>query len=185
MEIKFSIEDHIGIIEYERLSMVFIQGILDSRLSELISFGKLEANNDREVGQLKVEENREFLALFYPETPIIDSTIVRTKDGVVSIVNYSLDCKKSKKIASRQSAELELKFQEDVPSSELIDIIGSEFAVVDVRAYDLLDSLNSLPGFDLESLFATTRYANFLHLYKGLTERKSLKLAKERYISSI
>lgn len=174
--VKRSIEDKFVVWEYERLCILGLIGRLETPLERLNEY---ELNI--EFAPVKKEfangRTRDFLAGFCFD-PLVDVTIVKTQNDS-SIVTYSLDKKRSKKLVD----ELVQKsgFIPYEPEENFIEVIEYDIELLETETYEICKKISQLANMSFENTFGMIRYANFLHRYKGFSMHDSLEEASKKF----
>jgi len=175
MSVKRSIEDKIVTWEYEQFCSHGILGRLEMELEEL---SRLYSYSTIEFAPVKKEVGRDFLAAFCFK-PIVDFTLVRTRDGEASIVTYSLNKNGSKQLMKDIVNKSQFSVYE--PDQEFIRTIEGEIKLLETQTYNSCKLIAGMLKEDLEKVVGAVRYSNFLNRYKGFSEPESMRVAIEKF----
>ena len=176
MELERVVEDKIVIWSYDKLCVLASIGNLQIQLEDIEKMFK-----DFEIEFAPVQKRgfrTDFLAAFYFSPPI-DVTLKRKIiDGETSIVTYSLNIGKSKQII--EQVEKRCGFVSFNPTEEFIQTLEPEINMVETVAYTSCQKIARALNTDLERVFATVRYSNFL-TYTGMSEENTLRLVGKKF----
>jgi len=165
------------ILEYESLVVAGLKGTLERPLNhtrELI-FDYLEL----EVAPLMNEPKRDFLALFQSDSPVVDLTFDQYKSNETAFVGYSLN--KAKLLQIIESCARGIGFVPDRDINQGFKRnLNLEFTI-DRNTYDQCVYIAEILREDLEKVFATVRYANFLAQYHDYTRDQAELLASRKF----
>ncbi|MFH1802055.1 MAG: hypothetical protein ABH864_01230 [archaeon] len=168
------------VLWHKGLVMVGVRGMFSGELGEI---GALFGQEGFGVSQVVKQPERDFLAVFATEQPIVDFTVDLYGSGASAIVAWSLDVDRVVPLIERVV---------DSPSFSLDSVLDPGFArtlqsefVMECAAYEMCEVASRQSGIGFDDLFATIRYGNFLYQYRGVPEEGALQLAGEKYGCSL
>ncbi|MBW2981418.1 hypothetical protein KY343_00930 [Candidatus Woesearchaeota archaeon] len=160
-------------LQYEKLSVRCVQGMLGISLDEL---AKLYADDLIEFAPVKKENNRHFLAGMYIESPV-DVTVDKYFDNRSSIVAASLDHDRSKEVVYDIAEKS--GFYAAKPEQSFIGSMNQTMPL-EIKTYEISKILE-VAGASLEKWWGLYHYINLLIQYKGLPEDEATRKAVDRF----
>lgn len=174
MIVEHSRKGKLAVLRYESFHVTALLGSWNSgqALEEVpFLYGK-----DVDFGNILAEPQRLFLAGFKTE-PAVDITFVSAKDGLGSIVAYSLSDEEPERLVRIPEHSL---FSASEPSQEFIGGLEYELIGVQSKTYEMCKQA-ALSGIDFQNFFGAVHYTNFLANYKGVRNDDAYRHAVKLY----
>ncbi|MBU0906855.1 MAG: hypothetical protein KKD18_06345 [Nanoarchaeota archaeon] len=170
-------------LEYDKLYKVGVRGRLTGDLGEV---GALFAREDGfDVASVVRQSQRNLLAVFALQQPIVDLTVDLYDSGGSAVVAWSLDADRANSLIERVIGRVSF-FPDAALDESFVRTFSEEFDI-DRFVYDRCAAISRFSEGRrvVGDLFAVVRYGNFLHQYRGVPEADALRMANERYGSSL
>ena len=179
-ELQEELQGELFAWEYARLAVLGTVGMLERSLQSIEELYADKTKKQQIVfAPVQRQLGRDFLAAFHFE-PAIDVTIVRTPEREASVVTYSLDKEVSKKFLVDFVQRTGFVPYISLPRN-FVEMTKSELILIEKSNYNMCTACAELLNVNDDKMFGAMRYANFLHMYNGVSFPESKRMAFRRF----